>query len=62
VIDWRTQLANIPIIIYFVVAILTYPFSEGHGIREMMSATVLFVLGYFFLLNDVGKFSVNKGW
>lgn len=61
IIGWQTRLAAIPIIIYFAVAILTYHLPEGHGIRQTMPATVLFVLGCFFLLNGAGKPSVDKG-
>ena len=51
IIGWKTRLAAIPIIIYFLVAILSYHLPAGHGISKTMPATVLFVLGCFFLLN-----------
>jgi len=61
IIGWKTRLAAIPIIIYFLVAILSYHLPAGHGISKTMPATVLFVLGCFFLLNGAGKFSVDEG-
>lgn len=61
IVGWQTRLAAIPIIIYFAVAILTYHIPKGHGISETMSATVLFVLGCFFLLNGAGKPSIDEG-
>jgi len=61
IIGWKTRLAAIPIIIYFLVAILSYHLPAGHGISKTMPATVLFVLGCFFLLNGAGKLSIDEG-
>jgi uncharacterized membrane protein YphA (DoxX/SURF4 family) len=60
VIGYQTQLAAIPIIIYFAVAILTFHLPSGHTIGKTMPATVLMVLGFFFLFNGAGKPSVDN--
>jgi putative oxidoreductase len=61
IIGWKTRLAAIPIIIYFAVAILTYHLPENHSISKTMPATVLLVLGIYFLMNGAGKPSVDEG-
>ncbi|MFP2995379.1 DoxX family protein [Spongiivirga sp. MCCC 1A20706] len=61
IIGWKTRLASIPIVIYFLVAVLGFHAAKGHGISESMSATVLLVMGIFLLLNGPGKPSIDEG-
>jgi putative oxidoreductase len=62
VLGWQVRLASIPIIIYFMVGILTYHIPEGHSISKIIPALVLMFLGFFFLLNGAGKPSVDEGF
>jgi putative oxidoreductase len=61
IIGWKTRWAALPIIVYFAVAILAYHIPEKHTISKTMPATVLLVLGIFFLMNGAGKPSVDEG-
>ena len=61
VLGWKTRLASIPIVIYFLVAVFGFHVAKGHGISETMSATVLLVMSIFLLLNGAGKPSIDEG-
>lgn len=61
VLGWKTRLASIPIVIYFLVAVFGFHVAKGHGISETMSATVLLIMGIFLLLNGAGKPSFDEG-
>jgi putative oxidoreductase len=61
VIGWQVRWAAIPIVIYFLVAIVTYHLPNNHSISKTMPAIVLLMLGLFFLLNGAGKWSIDEG-
>lgn len=61
VIGYEVRLAALPLIIYFGVALITYHIPEGHGVRQSFSAIMLMLLGFFFLINGAGKFSIDEG-
>jgi putative oxidoreductase len=58
---WFTRYAAIPVIIYFIVAIIWGHIIPGHTISKAMPAVILLLLGVFFLLNGPGKPSVDEG-
>jgi uncharacterized membrane protein YphA (DoxX/SURF4 family) len=60
VIGWQARWAAVPVIIYFAVAILTYHLPNQHSISKTMPATVLLMMGLFFLFNGAGKPSVDS--
>jgi putative oxidoreductase len=61
VIGFKTRWAAIPVIIYFLVAVVWGHIIPGHALGKMISAIVLLVLGIFFLLNGPGRPSVDEG-
>ncbi len=61
VLGYMSRLAAIPLIIYFMVALLSYHIPEGHGVKESFSAVVLLLLSVFFLIHGAGKPSIDKG-
>jgi len=58
---WKTRIACIPTVIYFLVAVFGFHIARGHGISDTMSATVLLVMSIFLLINGPGKPSVDEG-
>jgi putative oxidoreductase len=61
IIGFKTRYAAIPVIINFAVAVIWGHIIPGHPISKAIAATVLLVLGIFFLLNGPGKLSVDEG-
>jgi putative oxidoreductase len=61
IVGWKTRYAAIPVIINFTVAIIWGHIIPGHTMPKAIAATVLLVLGIFFLINGPGKPSVDEG-
>lgn len=62
VIGWHTRYAAIPVILYFIVALVWGHIIPGHTLSKAMPAIILLMLGVFFLLNGPGKPSVDEGF
>ena len=61
VIGFKTRVAAIPEVIYFLVAVFVYHVPEGHGISQTMPASVMLAMSIFLLLNGAGKPSIDEG-